>query len=674
MAQNRFPNNFFSFRMHNLSIFIIFVIVFAMYGPILSHQFAGWDDSKYIDYIWKPTWEKAWDLVTDFNVTHKIEYYYNPLHFLSLMLDQTFVTGDQPSAVVSKGMNVFFHICCSILVYFFLYNIFRLRFTALIGALIFAVHPLQVETVAWVAERKNLLFSAFFLISCLCFSRYLDTNKAGLLVFVVISFVLGLLSKPSAVTFPLIAILIGAYKQGYAILKERAVVFCFILLLSIAQFRGLFVISTEQTAEGLLPSLLYRPVLAAGIILFYISKFLFPLNLSPIYPRWDIVDNVWIFSLLFVVLISLIAILLYYRSRLNKWISFGLLFFLVNISLTSGLFPFSYMSQSFVADHFMYLPILGLIIAAMGFLSPYIECETLAECIRKPVFVILSMVILILVCLSVNQSYLWSNPKVMWRTTLERNPNSYAAQNNYGYLLMSSGQYDEAEDHFKKAMKIAPTLAIPYNNLGMLYILKKDLPIALTYYRTSAKLNPDQQTPFVMQARILRNMGQKQAAIDFMEKLLNEKPQFFEVRYELGLHLYQEGREDEALKQLYKVIETEPYFPDSYYQLGALLLSKGEPEKAIPLLEKALRFSNKVETYNVLGVAYAHLDNCSKALDNFYVAYKMRPSFPGLKDNIANALMDCDKYSEARSLCSNQDLIPCNAETNLRIKSKHPTE
>ena len=186
-----------------VAIILIILIISAVYLPVINQQFAGWDDVKYMSAVWKPGWQRAWKIVTDFDLQYTGEVYYNPLHMLSLMADQILANSpDRASAWMAKLMNVIYHIANSVLVFFLLLMAGTGRRPAFIGALIFGVHPAQVGTVAWVAERKNLLAALFYVASVMLFLRYLSTERRKYLWWVVVCFAASLLAKPSAVTLP----------------------------------------------------------------------------------------------------------------------------------------------------------------------------------------------------------------------------------------------------------------------------------------------------------------------------------------------------------------------------------------------------------------------------------------------------------------------------------------
>jgi protein O-mannosyl-transferase len=652
-----------------LAMFLIVVITCAVYFPVVNQQFAQWDDLKFINMVWKPGWERAWAIVSDFTLSHKAESYYNPLHLLSLMFDQALVgASESPVAWIAKLMNVLYHVLNALLVYLLLFRIVKERIPAFVGALIFALHPVQVGTVAWVAERKNLLCAFFYLGAVIAFLQYLKESHAKYLVLVVICFIAGLLSKPSAVTLPVV---LAGLVVVTGVERFRCWPVCALIggLTVFAVFWGMYVMSTELTVGWLLPPLTYRPMLAAGAIWFYVEKFLVPINLSPIYPRWELEPNLPIFVFLLVALLASLSALAYFRQRINKWALWGVFFFLANLALTIGLVPFGYMSHTYVADHFMYLPMVGVVLVCAAALKALLARFPVASVQGKVAMGLIYGWICLLGGLSIHQTWLWRNPTSMWEATLKGNPESIAAHNNYGLLCLEKGDLDKAEALFKRAAELAPAFEVPYLNLGRVAIKKNELEQARMFFARAAQLNSKEPLAFIMQGRVLRQLGRNHESTQFFEAVVQTKPQSAELHCELGLSYYNDGDEDKAIEEFKRSMELAPFLAEPYFQYGAILLGRGEIDKAIGLLEKSAQFSGRAETHNVLGAAYAQKGDLPRALKEFYTAFKIQPNFPGLIDNLANALVDNGRNGDAKRLCAESDLQgkPCSEETLKRL-------
>ncbi len=438
---------------------LIIVITVAVYLPIINQEFANWDDPKHIRAIWKPGLDRAWRIVADFDLKYTTVAYYSPLHFLSLMAEQALLPDSKEAQPwISKMMNVFYHVLNALLVFYLLTYVGTSRKAALIGALIFAVHPLQVGTVAWIAERKNLLCTLFYLSAFIVFLKFLDTGKLVNLVLVTFFFVAGLLSKPLTVTLPvtMAAWLLVSKGKG----KNASLYGLIALLLLIAAAWGTYVVTTEVSYPGVLPDWEYRPLLASGAIWFYVGKLFYPSELVPVYPRWDVVGDVRIFAALFGALAVVGGVIVYFRRRIDPVILWGILFFLINILPVAGFVPFGHMGHSFVADHFMYLPMVGMVIVFARIVQACLEKLSNVKWRREAFVAGLYAVVCVLALLSIKQTLLWRDPASLWETTLKITKTSAAAYNNYGSVLVKRGENQKALEFFEKAAELSPNLDI----------------------------------------------------------------------------------------------------------------------------------------------------------------------------------------------------------------------
>lgn len=655
-----------------VAIFLLVVITVAVYFPVVNQEFSQWDDMKYVSVVWKPSWQRAWRIVTDYDLRYIKELYYNPIHFLSLMADQA-VAGseDRPQAWIAKLANVGYHVLNSILVFLLLVGMGTSRVPAFLGAILFAVHPVQVGTVAWIAERKNLLVTFFCLSSLMLFMKYLRTGYPRFLGLAVVLFVGGLLSKPSAVTLPVILIATVFMVDSDRSVRVRGLVFSGLLLV-VAVGWGLNVMRTERTFSWILPPWPYRPLLASGTIWFYIGKFLVPTQLSPIYPKWNVAAHVGWFSLLAFCLTAVSASVLYFWKRIDRWILWGLFFFLANLALVSGLVPFGYMSHSYVADHLMYLPMVGLVAVAARLAQGKFDRLGVGSRKGKLLLIALYLWVGLLGIASVRQEWLWRNPVAMWEATLEQNPTSAAAYNNYGFLTMKNGDLEKAETLFKKASEFGPGLDKPYYNLGLIYQARGDLERAKKMFAEAFVRNPDDVHSLLMESKILQAQGKVEEAVEFLEKYAIRFPSSAELHSGLGLAYIQIAAEDKALEEFSRAIQLNPFVSEPYVQKAAVMLSRNDPDEAIRLATEALKLSSRADASNVLGAAYGHKGDHERALRHFLAAYKLRPDFPNLRDNVANALMDLGNFEAADQFCrkSEEEGRACTSDTQQRIKDR----
>lgn len=652
------------------ALFLLLVTA-AVYVPVMNQQFSGWDDEKLMAVVWKPSWERARAIVTDWDLAYSGEAYYAPLHLLSLMADQALTNAAAPNPGTAKLVNVAFHGANAVLVLCLCLATGAGVRPAFLAALVFAVHPVQVGTVAWIAERKNVLCTFFYLSAVLVYLRYLVTCRARYALSVFLLFVLGLLSKPAAITLPVALLALPqtfsgnrAGRRGMALLLGP--------LFLVAALWGFYVLSTEVTHEGVLPAWPYRPLIAAAAFWFYVEKLVAPWNLVPIYPRWDPASNVPLFSVLLGAFAIGGACLVHFRRAIDSWVLWGLFFFLLNLVLVSGLIPFGYMNQSFVADHFVYLPLAGIaVILARGAMALFRRFPVDYRA-GKLLAAGLYLWVGVLAIGAVKQTLLWRDPVSVWEATLKVNSHSPAVYNNYGLLLLGRGQPEKAMSMLRKVVELAPGSHRGYLNVGHAYAAMGKNDDALAMYAKSIRVNPQQTDARIFTARTLWRQGKREEAIASLEQAIKSLPRSAELHTELGLDYYRLGREAESLQALSKAIELDRFLPDAYLHKGTILLSRGDAEAAIPLLKEAIRLAPDAEAHNVLGAAYASRGDQAAALREFLEAYVLGPNHPGVRENVANALLAVGNYDGAARFCAEAGKggHPCSPDILRRIDAR----
>ncbi len=651
---------------------LLLLLVCAVYSPVVKQQFVEWDDTRDVRTVWKPGLQRAWDIVTDFKLKTTGTSYYSPLFFLSLMSDQVAVLGgNHPEAWPAKLMNVVYHLINVLLVLKLLLMTGVDRRAAFVGAALFAIHPMQVSTVAWISERKNLLSTLFYLAGLMVFFDCCRTGKTRLLILLPVLFIAGLLSKPSVVTLP-VALVAWMVLVPHDKRCDRIAYRYIGLLLILATAWGAFVVFTEISYPGILPPWYYRPFLATGSIWFYLWKLVCPLDLSPIYPRWEVQEHVTVFLGLFAGLIVLGLLFVRYRDRFRPASLWGCLFFLLNVLPVAGLVPFGYMGHSFVSDHFVYLPMVG---AAF-----FVSHEAHALFSRIQTRTVLSNIVLGLLAACIafwavaayRQTGFWQDGNSLWSYTLKVNDRAVAAYNNYGRYQLMKGKLDEAMELLRKASQLAPNSEAPYNNMGHVYRAKGDDEKALEMYDKAISLNEKAVHPRLIKAAIMKQRGKLDEAIAYLERCVEKFPQIAEFRNDLGADYHEAGRDDDALKEFAEAVKLSPAFTPPYVSRATILLSRGETYEAAELLERAIRLGNvRPEAYNVLGAAYAAQGKHAPALNAFLRAYRINPDIPAVCDNVANAYMDLGDYRAADDFCvqAARSGTPCGKETWTRLEA-----
>lgn len=634
-----------------LCLVLISAITLGIYSALPFQEFTNWDDPKHIAAVWKPSLERAWRIVSDVKLTYTQVAYYIPLHFLSLMADQALVMpSHQPQAWISKTVNIIFHALNACLLFSLLTAAGLSRPAALFSACIFAVHPMQVGTVAWVAERKNLLASFFYLIALRVFVVYLTTRRAVWFVPLIGSFLGGLLSKPSAVTLPLAlgvwALLIHRPHHD----SQRATFIALGCLITISFFWGLFVLSTEISYPGILPPWYMRPLLASGVLCFYLSKFVWPVDLVPVYPRWDVGSLSFIFGGLCFILVLCVGFLIRFRRCVEPLCLWGLAFFFLNVLPVAGIIPFGFMGHSFVSDHLAYLPLAGLA-TALGATLQQIFGGIALPTLRRFLFLSFGIVLALLAVLTMKQTHIWDDSATLWEATLKVNQKSAAVFHNYGNVLMERRDYEAALTMFRRAAELSPSLDVTYSRMGRIYRILGDRQQARAMFERALEVNPRALSPWLMLATMFREEGNLTEAVEILHRAVTMLPEAGVLYNELGICLRAAGRNEEALRAFQKAIRADPLVSDPYWRAAEIVLAEGDTANAMLLLKRSLQLHETPYARNMLGVALIRQGDVHAALKEFQRAYQLQPNLTGLIDNIAHALLDAGESSKARVFC-----------------------
>jgi len=485
------------------------------------------------------------------------------------------------------------HLCSALLVWRLLGKL-GLRL-AWLGGLLFAIHPVQVESAAWAAELKNTLSLPPLLLAMCFYLDYEECKKTSDYLWAIGLFGVALLCKITVVMFPLVILLYAWWKRsriGWNDLKTSAPFF----IVSLAM--GLVIIVSgawdRQFAHldpGDVPAggLVARLVLAGQDIAFYFSKSVLPVGLLPVYPKWTVDPFSPLDYLPWVILGGVVGWLWTKRESWGKHALLGLGFFVINLAPCPGFIPTPNMGFAWVMDHFLYLPIIGLIglvVAAMGQAK-----ERLGPTLRPVGVGIVAVIIVLLAWESHGYAKLYINPETLWTYTLQYNSQAWPAHNGLGVALEDKGRISEAMKHFKQALRLNPDDAEAYSNLGIALDKKGRIVEAIAEFQRALEIDPNSAKADYNLGFALLQKGQVDMAIAQLQKTLEIKPDYPEALSKLGIALFQKGRVNEGIAQFQKALAIDPDYTIARYNLGIALFQTGQPDAAIAQLEEAVRLN-----------------------------------------------------------------------------------
>ncbi|MFQ5672743.1 MAG: tetratricopeptide repeat protein [Nitrospinales bacterium] len=463
------------------------------------------------------------------------------------------------------------------------------------AALLFAVHPLQVESAAWVTQIKNVQSVFFYLLAVLFYLRW-DSRLHPVNYFLsLFLFLLALLSKTSVVMLPVVLLLYHWWKNDRPLRTAVPQTIPFFFLSAALAAVTVWFQYQSAGARGADWSLSFaeRLVNAGHAVWFYLFKLLFPVNLTFVYPRWSPDAGDWV-SYLPHAGAALLAFLLFKKRRSwGRSAIFGLGYFVIFLFPVMGFFNIYFMRYSFVADHWQYIAGQGIVALSVGGLFAGSEKSSRAA-IAKPL-VCAAMVLLTAsaALLTWNRQAVYQNNVLLWQDTLKKNPRAWIAHNNLGNELELRNNLKQAEEHYRQTLAIKPDYAKAEDNLGLV-LLKQGRPEeSKVHFQNAIRLEPKLWQAHNNLGTVLAKEGRTQEAARHFETALRYNPASSKAHNNLGLILDRQGRTMEALGHFYKALANPRTRRETHTNIGALLLELGKKKEAIIHLRKALEIDPK---------------------------------------------------------------------------------
>jgi tetratricopeptide (TPR) repeat protein len=528
---------------------------------------------------------------------------------------------------------------------------------AWLGALLFALHPVQVESVAWVSELKNVLSLFCSLLSVLAWIGFVQEHARRRWLYYVLAllaFSMALFSKTTACTLPAALLLILWLKKEPLTRARWAQVLPFF---GLALGMGMLTmwwerhhIGTGGEAFGFGP--LERVLIASRAVWFYAAKLIWPADLCFSYSRWvinpaDPLAYLWLFAGALACVFVYLA-----RSRLGRGPEVALAFFVATLAPLLGfvmLFTFWY---SFVADHYQYVACIGPLALLAAFLAA-------GFCRRKPLLgqLLGAVLVLVLGTLTWQRAHAFQNLEALWRDTVSKNPGSLLAHRNLGRTLMTQGRLDEAAEQFRQALRADPTDVNSLLGLGNVMVAGGKDDAAIECYRQALQINPDSPEAHVNLAVILANHGKVDEAIEHNRKAIALNPTHLTARVNLAVALAGQGHYEEALEQYRIALRHNPDHVLTHVNMAIALTAMGRTAEAREHYQLA---SAKL---GEMGLVLAQQQQWEEAKARYREALRFDPQNAQIHCRLAAVLQHQGNYSAAREQYAEAlRLNPGNAE------------
>lgn len=452
---------------------------------------------------------------------------------------------------------------------------------AWLAAALFLLHPVQVESVAWISERKNVLSLLFMLLATDAWRKFLDDASVSSTRWyrrALIFQVLALASKATACTLPA-ALVVALWLKGMKLDRRRWRQLAPFVALGIGM--GLLAMWWERHHQGTAGdvfalSFLERLIVAGRAVWFYLGKILWPTDLTFIYPQWQInTTDPWAYAGLLACVIVTVAIYLA-RHRTGNSIGIAGLFYLGMLVPLLGFIMLYTFRYTFVADHYQYVASIGPLTLLAAGLTKGIA-RLLNQ--REAPFVICGPLLLTLGILTWKQAGIYQNHGTIWRDTLTKNPNCWMAENNLGNFLARQGQPEEAITHYQKALAIKPDYAEAHYNWADALMRQKNLPLTIEHLMEAVRLDPTYGRARNNLGIALIQAGRPTEAIAQFEAAIKVYPAFNQAYVNLALALSKVGRNGDAIGWLNQALALNPGDKDARRLLDLMTLPSG-PDKA----------------------------------------------------------------------------------------------
>lgn len=626
----------------------------AVYWQVQYHGFINYDDPLYVTDNPMVRNGLSWEgLLWAFRSTQVSNWH--PLTWLSHMLDVE-IFGKNPAG--HHLTSLFFHLANTLLLFLVLKEMTAASWRSALVAAMFALHPLHVESVAWVAERKDVLSAFFWFLTLAVYADYAKRPAKAKYCALLFCYILGLMAKPMLVTLPFVLLLLDVWPLKRLpeaagaewrpdwpairpLLKEKGPLFLCSLLSCLITFYA-------QSSGGAVGSLKIVPVsvrISNAFISYveYLDKTIWPRDLAVFYPYSNTVFlSKALGAALIVLVVSLFAL---HAWRRIPYLFVGWFWYLGTLVPVIGLVQVGLQSS---ADRYTYLPLIGILLILVWGAAAITGRMT-----HRRIMVPAAFLLLLghWAFTSWHQVSYWKNSITLFEHAISVTRDNAIAHINLGEALTKAGENDEAMRHYRETLRINPSSAAAINNLGVLLRQRGDSTEATRHFQRALGIDP-----FFSEAHV--NLGAQFAkegsaesraeAIRHFEEALKSDPLSYNAHYNLGLMLLAEKRRDEAIAHLESAVRLNREFAMAHYRLGLLHSERKLPQKAIFHYREALKTDPRPDTHNDLAGQLLLQGKTTEAQTHLEAALRLSPGFPAAHYNMGLLLMMEGRPEEAR--------------------------
>jgi len=623
-----------------LILFFIIVIsagVLIAFYPAFKSGFTNWDDPAYVtnnELIKSFDSGKFAEIFSTYRNGH-----YHPLTWLSLAADYNLGNGEP---AYFHATSIIIHLLNTFLLFFFLYRILKDEWMAFIVALLFGVHPMAVESVAWVSERKTVLYAFFFLISLLFYIKYSERNKIIHYILCIAFFTLSCFSKSMAVVLPLVLVAIDYFK-GKNIFSFKTYInklpfFAISVVFGlISVFAQQDVMQYEHDQE-----FSYNLGWGAWSFLLYLIKILIPFNLSAFYsyPPDGSIDT-YKTVLGAVAIIAFIFSLVYFYRKANRPVVFGLIFIVINLFFVLKFFNIP-AGAYYMADRYAYFPVVGLWLVAFSLAGNALKQR---KVIVNYLFLTIAVIFMLV---SVQRSKIWKNSIIMWTDVIEKHDDATIAYINRANAYRDSKKYVLAIADYDKAEKINPRYSVIYSNRGYANYMNNEFKGAVRDFSKSLSMNPTQTEVLYNRGLAFQALKEYDKALEDYTKVIEDDSLFYKAINAKGNVYYEMNNDSMAMYYYNKSIMLFPDNAQCYYNRANILAKNGKHKEALAEYTKAIEIVGYNADYIVNRAnTYYYLGDFDKAMNDFNTVISKNSTNTNARINRGTLCLRMGKYQQA---------------------------
>jgi len=624
----------------------------AVYFPVQDHEFIGLDDAWYVtDNYHVRSGLTLENLRWAFKLRHEKASHWHPLTWMSHMLDCT-LFGLDPGR--HHLVSVCIHVLTVVTVFLVLYSATGAFGKSLAVAALFALHPLSVNSVAWLAERKNVLCAFFWALTLLAYCGYVKRPSFFRYCSALFLFVLGLMAKPMIITLPFTLLLFdiwpcerlrGQGPKRFVALAGEKIPFFLLMILFLFLYNNAFV-PDSLVSFAQIP---LRLRIENGLVSYvrYIVLIFFPHGLAVYYPYPPVIPF-WqaLLAAVFVVLVSAVVL---FRAKALPFLLTGWLWYLGTLVPAIGLKQVGLWPAQ--ADRFVYVPMLGILIALVWGGAALVTGQRFRQIAG---IAALAVFLGFLTLGTVAHLKTWQNSTALYENNLKVTENNYIVHSNYALALQKAGKTDEAIFHCREALRINPNFVKARNNLGKLFLDRGQLAAAAEQFFRVLQQDPDNAKAHNNLGTVLARTGQKEEAIDHFKNAVESHPLFSNALVNLCGAYIETGDLKNAFTFCQKAITLKPDVARGYYYLGLIWAKLGQTDRAVVCYRQALVLAPKMaNAHTDLAIALVAENRLASAIDHFKKAVVLNPESVTAHYNFGMACFKAKRYAAARNIFQN---------------------